>query len=136
MYLKGDCQITDKEVIRPIRERRVLYPCSIFYLSDIPLTAANLLNKIFPYSACNYNAYKDDCQITDKNVIAPIFERRMLYPWSIFHLGDILLIAAVRNKSANGRHCIKIYTHTTTMLMYFDGELFAMSSVSVVRKNL
>ncbi|KRY18324.1 hypothetical protein T12_6360 [Trichinella patagoniensis] len=38
---------------------------------------------------------------------APIFERRMLYPWSIFHLGDILLIAAVRNKSANGRHCIK-----------------------------
>ncbi|XP_003373785.1 hypothetical protein Tsp_10754 [Trichinella spiralis] len=53
---------------------------------------------------------KDDCQITDNKVITPIIERRMLYPWSIFHLGDIPLIAAVCDKSGNERNCIKIYS--------------------------
>ncbi|KRY37135.1 hypothetical protein T01_5320 [Trichinella spiralis] len=52
---------------------------------------------------------KDDCQITDNKVITPIIERRMLYPWSIFHLGDIPLIAAVCDKSGNERNCIKCF---------------------------
>ncbi|KRZ83527.1 60S ribosomal protein L5 [Trichinella sp. T8] len=50
---------------------------------------------------------KIDSQVTDKKVIRPIKEKKMTNPRTVCHLNDFPLTAAVRDKRASERNCIK-----------------------------
>ncbi|KRY35808.1 hypothetical protein T01_1291, partial [Trichinella spiralis] len=76
-----------------------------------------------------------DSQITDNKVIRPNIERRMLYPWSrcvtrrkMKKTASSSLLSCFKMVAFRFAVKLRLLAHATTMLMYFDGEHFAMSS--------